>query len=258
MPKRGAEAGDIFMKGVILAGGSGTRLYPLTKCINKHLLPIGKYPMIYWPIYKLREAGIDQIIIVTNKTDLSSFIELLGLGEELNVRIHYSIQKKKGAGIADALMGARSFIGDEKFVVMLGDNLFEDSLFSAVQTFKSQESGARVFLKKVNDPSRYGVPSLDKNEKKITSIIEKPINPPSSYCVTGIYMYDHHVFPLIEAIQPSDRNELEITDVNNLYIKNNKLEYEILQGWWVDAGTHESLFKANQYIFGYESKEGSS
>ncbi|MGM0904669.1 MAG: sugar phosphate nucleotidyltransferase [Bacillota bacterium] len=236
------------MKGVILAGGLGTRLYPLTKFINKHLLPIGKYPMIFWSIIKLREAGIKQIMIVTNESDLSSFVQLLGLGEELGVKIHYRLQNNKGAGIADALMSARSFIGYEKFVLMLGDNLFEDSFSSHVQAFKNQESGARVFLKKVDNPSRYGVVSFDQSENKITSIFEKPKIPPTSFCVTGIYMYDHTVFSLIEMIQPSPRNELEITDVNNLYIKKNQLEYEILQGWWLDAGTYASIIKANKYF----------
>ncbi|WP_404332348.1 sugar phosphate nucleotidyltransferase [Mesobacillus maritimus] len=245
------------MKGVILAGGSGSRLYPLTKCLNKHLLPVGKYPMIYWSILKLREAGIDQIMIVTNKSDLNSFIELLELGEELNVSIHYRIQNNHGGGIADALLGARSFIAEEKFVMLLGDNLFDDSLLPSVESFEKQGMGeARVFLKKVDDPFRYGVPTIDKEEKKITSIIEKPKNPPTSYCVTGIYMYDHTVFPLIETIQPSARNELEITDVNNLFIKKNLLTYEVLQGWWIDAGTHDSLFKANQHFYGNNGKEG--
>lgn len=235
------------MKGVILAGGTGSRLYPLTKIYNKHLLPIGPYPMIYWPILKLKEAGVDEIILVTNKHDLSNFIELLGLGEELNVKLHYVIQDSKGAGIADALMNVRSLVDGENIIVLLGDNIFEDSLTNYVKQYQQQRSGARVLLKGVNDPTRYGVPRLDEENQKILSILEKPTNPPSSYCVAGIYMYDQMVFDYIEQIHPSHRDELEITDVNNLYIKNNELKYNILEGWWVDAGTHDSLFQATKH-----------
>ncbi|EIJ81339.1 dTDP-glucose pyrophosphorylase [Bacillus methanolicus PB1] len=237
------------MKGVILAGGTGSRLKPLTKFLNKHLLPVGPYPMIYWPILKLRDAGIHEILIITNQHHLSSFIELLGLGEELNVKIQYKIQINEGGGIADALMSAKDFINEDKFVVILGDNIFEDSLTPYIQSFQQQDAGARVLLKEVNDPARYGVPRLDKTNNKIISIIEKPKFPPSSYCVTGIYLYDQNVFQFIEAIKPSNRNELEITDVNNIYINNNQLQYDILKGWWIDAGTHESLYKANQCVY---------
>lgn len=237
------------MKGIILAGGTGSRLKPSTLIINKHLLPVGPYPMIFWSIMKLRDAGINEILILTNKNHLSSFIELLGEGEELNVVLNYKIQKKEGGGIADALNCARSFINKEKFVVLLGDNIFEDSLTPYVQSFQKQDEGARVLLKEVKDPTRFGVPKIDKTSKKIISIIEKPSNPPSSYCVTGIYMYDQEVFQFIESIHPSIRNELEITDVNNLYIKKNQLQYDVLQGWWIDAGTHESLYRAHKYIY---------
>jgi glucose-1-phosphate thymidylyltransferase len=237
------------MKGVILAGGTGSRLDPLTKYINKHLLPVGPYPMIYWSIIKLRDAGINEILIITNQHHLSSFIQLLGLGEELNVKLQYKIQKNEGGGIADALMSAKSFINQEKFIVLLGDNIFDDSLTPYVKSFQQQDTGARVLLKEVEDPYRYGVPQLDKKENKIISIIEKPKFPPSSFCVTGVYMYDQNVFQLIEDIERSNRNELEITDVNNLYIKNNQLQYDILHGWWIDAGTHESLYKANQCVY---------
>lgn len=244
------------MKGVILAGGTGSRLQPLTKLFNKHLLPVGKYPMIYWPIIKLREAGIKDILIVTNKNDLSSFIKLLGLGEDLRVKISYKIQKNEGAGIGDALLMAKEFTEGSKFIVMLGDNLFEDSLMGYIEAFKNQYAGARVFLKKVEDPSRYGVPELDKVNKRILSITEKPNIPKSNYCVTGIYMYDNQVFNFIEQTHPSSRNELEITDVNNLYVEMNLLEYEVFDGWWIDAGTHESLYKVNQLVFEQELKEG--
>ncbi|MGE7906618.1 sugar phosphate nucleotidyltransferase [Peribacillus sp. NPDC094092] len=236
------------MKGVILAGGTGSRLEPLTKFLNKHLLPVGPYPMIYWSILKLKEAGINEILIVTNKDHLSSFIKLLGLVEDLHVNIQFKIQGNEGGGIADALISAKNFINNEKFVVLLGDNIFEDSLSLFVQSFQKQKQGAMILLKEVEDLTRYGVPHLDKGNQKIKSIIEKPSNPPSSYCVTGIYMYDRKVFEYIETIQPSHRNELEITDVINLYIQDDQLQYDILQGWWVDAGTHESLYQANQYV----------
>lgn len=237
------------MKGVILAGGTGSRLKPLTKYINKHLLPIGAYPMIYWPILKLRESGIHEILIITNKHHLSSFIKLLGDGEELNVSLQYKIQKNTGGGIADALMSAKNFVSQDKFVVILGDNIFEDSLTPYVDSYNKQKTGARVLLKKVTDPSRYGITKIDETKKKILSILEKPNNPPSNYCVTGIYMYDQTAFQLIQEIKLSCRKELEITDLNNLYIHRNQLEYDILQGWWIDAGTHESLFRANTFIY---------
>lgn len=244
------------MKGVILAGGTGSRLEPLTKFLNKHLLPVGPYPMIYWSILKLKEAGINEILIVTNRNHLSSFIELLGLGEDFHVNIQFKIQGNVGAGIADALMSAKKFINNEKFVVLLGDNIFEDSLSPFVHSFQKQKKGAMLLLKEVEELTRYGVPHLDKTNQKIKSIIEKPSNPPSSYCVTGIYMFDQKVFEYIETIHSSHRNELEITDVNNLYIQDDQLQYDILKGWWVDAGTHDSLYQANQYVQEKIKKEG--
>ncbi|MBM7622070.1 glucose-1-phosphate thymidylyltransferase [Bacillus tianshenii] len=237
------------MKGVILAGGTGSRLKPFTLFLNKHLLPVGHYPMIYWPIITLRDAGIRDILIVTNKSHLASFIELLGDGEELQVSLQYKVQRNEGGGIADALKSASNFIGKEKFVLILGDNIYFDSIAPYVNAFMEQQQGARVLLKEVKDPTRYGVPELDENNKKILSIIEKPVHPPSTYCVTGMYLYDSNVFSLIDAIHPSKRNELEITDVNNLYIKKNLLEYDIISGWWIDAGTHESLNQASNYFF---------
>lgn len=242
------------MKGVILAGGTGTRLLPFTQIINKHLLPVGPYPMIYWPILKLREAQINDILIITNKRHLHSFTTVLGHGEELNVNLQYTIQKNEGRGIADALLSGQHFIQHEKFIVILGDNMFEDSLNPYVKAFQMQKEGGRVFLKKVPDPERYGVAEIDPVENKLVSIIEKPKNPPSSYCVTGIYMYDGDVFQFINSIRPSKRNELEITDVNNLYIQKGKLEYDILKGWWIDAGTPRSLFEASQLV--YETQGG--
>lgn len=244
------------MKGIILAGGTGSRLKPLTKILNKHLLPVGPYPMIFWSIQKLRDAGIKEILIITNQHHLSSFIELLGQGEDLGVELHYKIQKNEGGGIADALICAKGFLKEEKFVVLLGDNIFEDSLLPFIKVYMEQDEGAMVLLKKVEDPCRYGVPVIEQEKNKIKSIIEKPAKPPSAYCVTGIYMYDPMVFNYIETIQPSQRNELEITDVNNLYIKNSKLQYEVLQGWWIDAGTHKSLYKAFQYVNDNSYEEG--
>jgi glucose-1-phosphate thymidylyltransferase len=237
------------MKGVILAAGTGSRLAPVTNIISKHLLPVGPYPMIYWSIIKLRDAGIKDILIIVNKKHLGSFIELLGEGEDLNVNLKYKLQQYEGKGIADALMAAKTFIRNEKFVVLLGDNIFEDSLTPFIKRYRGQENGAKVLLKKVKDPSRYGVPILDKNSKRIISIIEKPDKPPSPYCVTGVYFYDQEVFNLIKDISPSSRNELEITDVNNLYIQKNELQYDLLEGWWIDAGTHASLYQANQEIY---------
>lgn len=245
------------MKGVILAGGTGSRLKPLTEYQNKHLLPVGPYPMIYWPILKLKEVGMNEILIITNKHHLSSFIQLLGNGEEFNISIQYKIQKNVGGGIADALMDAENFVSKDKFIVVLGDNIFKDSLTQYVDSFQKQQTGARVFLKEVKDPARYGVPQIDKIKKRILSILEKPSNPPSNYCVTGIYMYDQTVFEFINEINPSYRKELEITDVNNLYIQNDQLEYDILQGWWIDAGTHESLFIANKLVYENSFKEDS-
>ncbi|OIJ18534.1 hypothetical protein BKP45_19000 [Anaerobacillus alkalidiazotrophicus] len=235
------------MKGVILAGGSGTRLKPFTKIINKHLLPVGPFPMIYWSIIKLKEAGIEDILILTNREHLSSFMALFDDGKELEVNLSYKIQDGAN-GIADGLSYAKSFVKDGKFITLLGDNIFEDSLVPYIENYKMQSSGARVLLKKVSNPSRYGIAILDEGTSTIQSIIEKPKITNSQYCVTGVYMYDSQVFELISSIKPSDRGELEITDVNNLYIKENQLYYDILQGWWIDAGTHESLFKANTLV----------
>ncbi|WP_216828253.1 sugar phosphate nucleotidyltransferase [Alkalihalobacterium elongatum] len=236
------------MKGVILAGGKGTRLTPLTKIINKHLLPIGPFPMVYWSIIKLREAGIKDILIITNGTHLNSFTTLFGNGEELQVNLLYKVQD--GAkGIADGVSYAKSFVEDEKFIMVLGDNIFEDSIVPYIERFKQQKSGARVLLKEVSDPSRYGIAILNEEKSIINSIIEKPKITNSPYCVTGIYMYDHQVFDFINSIKPSARGELEITDVNNYYIRQSELQYDVLEGWWIDAGTHESLFKANTLIY---------
>lgn len=230
---------------MILAGGKGTRLYPLTQVMNKHLLPIGGYPMIYWPIFKLKEAGVTEILLTTHHHDMLMFKKLLGNGECLGVRLHYQIQQE-AKGIPDAIYLAKEFAGEAKLIVVLGDNIFHDSLEPYVKSFEQQADGAMVLLKWVPDPQRYGIAQFNKSEHTIVSIQEKPEVPPSNYCVTGIYMYDKEVFNLIEQITPSERGELEITDVNNLYIKQNKLTYDFLEKWWIDAGTYDSFYQANK------------
>lgn len=230
------------MKGVILAGGTGSRLNPLTKVINKHLLPVGKVPMICHGVEKFRDAGVEEIIIVISKHSAGLYTELLGSGKDWGVSISYRIQEVAG-GIAQALSLAEPLlVPEEKFVVLLGDNLFEDSLAPFVQAFKQQPEGARVLLKQVHDPRRYGVPIL--RDHTIISIEEKPELPKSDYCVTGIYMYDSGVFDVIANIKPSKRGELEITDVNNVYAARGQLAFDILSGWWTDAGTFQSLHQA--------------
>lgn len=236
------------MKGVILAGGTGTRLQPLTKLLNKHLLPVGRKPMILYGIESLRRAGITDILLVIGTHSAGLYTDYLGSGKEWGVQITYRIQEAAG-GIAEALEAARTFIyPDEKFVVLLGDNLFTDELTTYVKHYLQQPPGtARVLLKHVDDPRRYGVAVFDPDQPKlIQRIEEKPADPLSNYCVTGIYMYDTEVFNKISNIQASARGELEITDVNNLYAASGNLEYDILQGWWSDAGTFESLEEASR------------
>jgi glucose-1-phosphate thymidylyltransferase len=231
------------MKGILLAGGTGTRLYPLTKVTNKHLLPVGKYPMIFHSVAKLKAAGIHDILIVTGKEHMGDVVNLLGSGREMGVNFTYKVQDEAG-GIAQALGLAEHFVGNDRMVVILGDNVFTDSIVPYVKNFERQESGAKILIQEVHDPQRYGVPELSGD--KIISIEEKPKTPKSSYAVTGIYMYDNAVFDMIKVLEPSRRGELEITDVNNAYIARNELTYDILQGWWTDAGTHTSLAKANE------------
>jgi glucose-1-phosphate thymidylyltransferase len=236
------------LKGMILAGGRGTRLRPITEVINKHLLPVGSYPMIYWPIFKLKEAGITDLLITTGEEGMEDFQKLLGNGENFGVKLSYKIQED-ARGIADAVYLAKDFALEDKLIVHLGDNIFKDSLTPYIQSFQSQNGGAKVLLKQVSDPQRYGIASINKDEGTITSIEEKPVDPLSNYCVTGIYMYDNQVFDFIESIVPSQRGEMEITDVNNLYIKQGQLTYDFLDGWWIDAGTHEALFQANSLVY---------
>ncbi|WP_139995419.1 sugar phosphate nucleotidyltransferase [Paenibacillus paridis] len=230
------------MKGVILAGGSGTRLAPLTRLMNKHLLPVGKYPMIYYAIRKLADAGIKDILLVIGKQSAGLYLEFLGSGHVFGVQIVYKIQDQPG-GVAEALALASGFIHpNEDFVVLLGDNLFEDSLREYVEQFQSGAGEAMVLLKKVEDPERFGVPRIE--EGQIISIEEKPDQPGSDYCVTGIYMYNAEVFEVIRMLLPSGRGELEITDVNNYYAARKTLQHSSLKGWWCDAGTFASLQEA--------------
>lgn len=234
------------MKGIILAGGTGSRLYPLTKVTNKHLLPVGPYPMIYHSIHKLKEAEIDDILIITGRDHMGDVVNLLGSGYEFGVSFSYKVQDQAG-GIAQALGLARSFVrDDEPIAVILGDNIFSDNISSYVKNFKSQGSGAKILLKVVHDPERYGVAELE--DRLIKSIEEKPKQPKSNFAVTGIYMYDAQVFDIIRDLKPSNRGELEITDVNNAYIERGLLTFDVLQGWWTDAGTHESWNKANELL----------
>ncbi|CAM3609480.1 MULTISPECIES: sugar phosphate nucleotidyltransferase [Paenibacillus] len=231
------------MKGVILAGGTGSRLYPLTKVTNKHLLPVGKYPMIFHAVYKLKQADIQDILIVTGKEHMGDVVNLLGSGSDMGVTFTYKVQDEAG-GIAQALDLAESFVGIDQVVVILGDNVFEDDLSPFVQNFREQQRGAKILIQQVEDPKRFGVPELQGD--RIVSIEEKPSLPKSNYAVTGIYMFDHHVFDIVKTLKPSARGELEITDVNNAYIARGELTYDVLNGWWTDAGTHSSLARANE------------
>ncbi|MBB6736011.1 sugar phosphate nucleotidyltransferase [Cohnella zeiphila] len=239
------------MKAVILAGGTGTRLKPLTFWTNKHLLPVGRYPMICFGVAKLREAGIRDLVIVTGRSALGGFADVLGSGRDWGVSIVYRVQEEAG-GIAQALDLARPIIGTgEKFAVLLGDNLFEPSLRPFVEQFEQQKDGAMVVLKQVKDPRRYGVPKLDAATGKIEFIEEKPVNPLSSYCVTGLYFYPSDVFSIIDQVKPSERGEMEITDVNNIFAREGRLQAKVLDGWWTDAGTFESLEEAGRKLKGF-------
>jgi len=230
------------MKGIVLAGGTGSRLYPLTVVTNKHLLPVGKYPMIFYPIYRLKEARITEILIVTGREHMGDVIELLGSGKEFGVEFTFKVQDAAG-GISQALGLAEHFVNGDGCVVVLGDNIFEDSIGQYIKSFEKQGKGAKILIKEVSDPQRFGVTEL--KDGKIISIEEKPKFPKSNFIVTGIYMYDSEVFDIIKTLKPSSRGEFEITDVNNAYIKKGSLTYDILKGWWTDAGTPESLLKSN-------------
>jgi len=231
------------MKGVILAGGLGTRLYPLTKITNKHLLPIYDKPMIFYPVETLINAGIMDIMIVTGGNYAGDFLRLIGNGKEFGLKhINYTYQEGEG-GIADALSLAEYFADGELICVVLGDNIIEKNIMKAVKDFEMQKGGAKILLKEVPDPERFGVAEIENG--KLVRVVEKPVQPRSNLAVIGIYMYDSRVFDIIKTLKPSNRGELEITDVNNAYIEEGKMTWEMLQGWWTDAGTFESLLRAN-------------
>ncbi|MCK4404582.1 MAG: NTP transferase domain-containing protein [candidate division Zixibacteria bacterium] len=234
------------MKGVILAGGLGKRLYPLTKITNKHLLPVYDKPMIFYPLQTLINAGIDEILIVAGGNHAGDFLRLLGNGKEFGLKhLNYTYQEGEG-GIADALALAEHFSDYEKIVVILGDNIIEGDIAQAVKDFRKQKEGARILLKEVPDPERFGVPEIV--EGKIMGIEEKPKVPKSRYAVIGIYMYDGKVFDIIRTLKPSQRGELEITDVSNAYIREGKMTYDFLGGWWSDAGTFQSLLRTSNLV----------
>jgi glucose-1-phosphate thymidylyltransferase len=238
------------MKGVILAGGLGTRLRPLTLVTNKHLLPVYDRPMIYYPIQTLLNAGIREIIIVTGGEHAGDFLKLLKNGKQLGVRhLEYAYQEGEG-GIADALKLAEEFSDGDKICVVLGDNIIQGNIRRAAGDFFTQPTGAKVLLKEVPDPERFGVAKLEGegDEIRIAQIIEKPAKPPSNYAVTGVYFYDSDVFEVCASLKPSGRGELEITDVNNAYLQRGDLSFEILEGWWTDAGTFESLHRASTLV----------
>jgi glucose-1-phosphate thymidylyltransferase len=241
------------MKGIVLAGGLGTRLYPLTKVTNKHLLPIYNKPMIYYPIEMMVDAGIRDILIVTGGKNAGDFLRLLGNGKEFGLNhINYTYQEGEG-GIAAALSLGEFFADKNPICVILGDNIVENSIAQYVENFKRQGTGARILLKEVADPQRFGVPEI--RGEQIIRIDEKPPHPASTYAVTGIYMYDAEVFEIVKTLKPSKRGELEITDVNNCYIEKGKMQYDILNGWWTDAGTFESLLHASNLVCKKASQE---
>lgn len=231
------------LKGVILAGGTGSRLYPLTKVTNKHLLPVYDKPMIYYPLETLKNMGCKDIMIVSGRDHCGDILNLLGSGRNLGLRLSYEIQDEAG-GIAQALGLAERFVGSSNVVVCLGDNIFGDDI-----TVSDFEGGARIFLKEVHDPERFGVAELsDSDNCKVISIEEKPTKPKSNYCVTGLYVYDSNVFKYIKNLEPSQRGELEITDVNNFYVKDELMTCQRLKSWWSDAGTFDSLLKASALV----------
>jgi glucose-1-phosphate thymidylyltransferase len=236
------------MKGIVLAGGTGSRLFPLTKITNKHLLPIFDKPMIYFPIQTLVEAGIKDILLVTGGRNSSDFLRLLANGKEFGLaHLNYTYQEGEG-GIADALALAEHFADGEKICVILGDNIIEGSIREAVQAFELQERGARILLKQVPDAERFGVAEMQGD--RIVGIEEKPARPKSHHAVIGIYMYDGTVFDKVRTLVPSRRGELEITDVNNAYIREGSMSFSHLEGWWTDAGTFESLLRAANLVAG--------
>jgi len=239
------------LRGVILAGGTGSRLMPLTKVTNKHLLGVGQKPMIYYPIEKLTGVGIEEILIVTGVEHMGDVVNLLGSGKDFGCRFTYKVQDEAG-GIAQALGLAEDFAQGQSVVAILGDNIFESSLQRYVDKFISQKNGARLLLKRVANPERFGVAEM--SDGRIISIEEKPQKPKSAYAITGIYFYDGSVFDVIRTLKPSSRGELEVTDINNAYISRGELEYDVLEGWWSDAGTFESLKRVNELVIKEQPK----
>ncbi|MCP4713419.1 MAG: NTP transferase domain-containing protein [Planctomycetes bacterium] len=235
------------MKGIILAGGAGTRLHPITLAVSKQMLPVYDKPMIYYPIQCLVNAGIRDIMIVTGGNSAGDFLQLMGNGKDFGLKeLHYTYQEGGNAGIADALGLAEDFADGDKIVVVLGDNIIEMNIQRAIADFFSQKDGAKIMLKEVPDPQRFGVAEIQDN--RIVGIVEKPSEPKTNLAVIGIYMYDGEVFDIVKTLKPSGRGELEITDVNNAYIERGNLTYEVLQGWWTDAGTIESLYRATKLV----------
>ncbi|MFH0853324.1 MAG: sugar phosphate nucleotidyltransferase [bacterium] len=242
------------MKGVILAGGMATRLRPLTKVTNKHLLPVFNKPMLYYPIATLRQAGLKEILIISGRGHAGHLLELLGSGKELGVSFSYEVQEEPG-GIAQALGLAEKFTEGEKVVVMLGDNILVDNIKNAAQEFERQPQGAKIFLKETKYPKSLGIAQI--NGDKIINIEEKPKQPKSNLAVIGLYMYDNTVFEVIKTLKPSDRGELEVTDVNNYYVQQGKMTYQVLNGWWGDGGeSFESLLEAGQLVANTLKKTG--
>lgn len=234
------------MKGVVLAGGTGSRLFPLTKVTNKHLMPIYDRPMIHYPIQTMVDAGINEILVVTGGRNSGDFMRLLGNGKDFGLkRLNYAYQDGEG-GIADALSLAEHFADGDKICVILGDNIIEKDIRKAADAFRAQPKGAKILLKEVPDAERFGVAEMKGD--KIVGIEEKPVRPKSNMAVTGIYMYDGTVFDKVNKLVPSDRNELEITDVNNFYIHDGTMTWDVLDGWWTDAGTFESLLRAANLV----------
>lgn len=234
------------MKGVILAGGLGTRLQPMTRVTNKHLLPVYDRPMIYYPLQQLVHAGIEEILLVTGGESAGDFLRLLGNGSGFGLRhLDYTYQEGEG-GIAEALGLARHFADDEPVVVILGDNIFQDPIAPAIETYRARGSGGMILLRQVEDPHRFGVVRFEGD--RIAEILEKPAHPPSDMAVTGCYIYDSRVFEIIASLSPSERGELEITDVNNAYLESSELYHHVLEGWWTDAGTIDSLYRATRMV----------
>lgn len=242
------------MKGVILAGGLGSRMRPLTTITNKHLLPVYDRPMIFFPLQTLVDAGIRDILIVTGGNNAGDFLRLIGNGAAFGLQhVNYTYQKGEG-GIAEALGLTEHFAGGEKIVVILGDNILQGSIRSTVEAFRRQPEGARILLKRVPDPERFGVAVFRKG--RVAAIEEKPKTPKSDCIVTGIYMYDEQVFDIVRTLKPSRRGELEITDVNNAYIRRGQMAYNVLKGWWSDCGTFESLHRASRLVAGKAARQG--